>query len=1107
MTTSSGATSADGRANQLRLRLPSAKKAFRHRNKSHFRQETASQMPQGANETASSVQQAEPASTIAERGLKCGVFLEALIIEGVLKNKTLTLFECDLTETLPNEVREKYLMTKIKFVHPFGDLFTAVNVVRTWCGHLQRGTEKVWSRGNGIIEESLRYIEQFVESRHKEIEAETGTTLHLKFREDSKEADEILMKIFLDVFWKQLYIFRGHNVLGYKLLESNDSDVQLHRSSVLHFYTTYPQFIICPDTLGYSENTIRNAVVVKPSKVTEQLEKYSKSVRNSLDDDVVRPATIDGVGNIVAAELKRRWYHGHQGNAPLQMTISKELCNGTPVAFKSRSSISRVDVFCLPRYQNAVRKQMTSVINDIRTELQRERMEVGYTRPESYLRMLICAGGATDQVLMPHQYRSVLVRETDRNVLTKHRVCGMCTRFGEVENIIQFEDDDNRKDGAWGVVVFKESQSVQALLSSSMLDDTMLVELTRLRDVTQKAPPHIVLDQRVQATIRVRRLPVTSTEARVTFESRRAYIRALGLRRLAIHQYGDKGISRCEGDRKGVLISGLPVEVTQKALQHAFYDVGLQPNKITFRMVDEYPPSHSELEKFRATLTRMFDKVTDIQKVNIRVQRPRPSDLHLVACVTFENQRTATSALDHIKGHKINGHWLDIMENSSDAPSITVSIQCNVYQVLGVDILRLVDRIKHKTAEVQCTKNDQETHIFQVFTKCPRDTELVLLGFQDILRPTHTSISKKGSEFLSGKSGKALLCITMAQTGTYIEVMDRDMYIYGPLKARSQALTLYKTHAADKQQRWFRHKFSSMELPEMYFIRTIQVYGDDLERFAHDLDVAEVYLDIRRKEIFYKAESEVKYDKLATLHGAVNATNSSENSNPESVHESDMSADASAENLGCCSACLSPPESLNETYILQICGHMYCRTCIQCHIKIAVESRLFPITCTEENCNIPVCIQELLYLAPDSLTGGVLDLTRFSLDAHMAALPNKWTYCFRPTCPGVVDKSRPGNVLSCQYCFAKVCSKCYLQLHHGTCEDFQGQLGVQQWFKNDEQNRRRCPHCQTGIEKIDGCNRVCCTACQSHICWHCMKFYNDMTACYDHLNKEHGGPY
>jgi hypothetical protein len=44
------------------------------------------------------------------------------------------------------------------------------------------------------------------------------------------------------------------------------------------------------------------------------------------------------------------------------------------------------------------------------------------------------------------------------------------------------------------------------------------------------------------------------------------------------------------------------------------------------------------------------------------------------------------------------------------------------------------------------------------------------------------------------------------------------------------------------------------------------------------------------------------------------------------------------------------------------------------------------------------------------------------------------------------------------------------------------------------------------IEKKEGCNHMTCR-CGAHICWKCLKVFENSEATYDHLKAVHGGIY
>ncbi len=47
--------------------------------------------------------------------------------------------------------------------------------------------------------------------------------------------------------------------------------------------------------------------------------------------------------------------------------------------------------------------------------------------------------------------------------------------------------------------------------------------------------------------------------------------------------------------------------------------------------------------------------------------------------------------------------------------------------------------------------------------------------------------------------------------------------------------------------------------------------------------------------------------------------------------------------------------------------------------------------------------------------------------------------------------------------------------------------------------RKLCPKCSSGIEKIDGCDRMQCTVCRTVLCWRCRATFTAEVDVYQHL--------
>ena len=56
-------------------------------------------------------------------------------------------------------------------------------------------------------------------------------------------------------------------------------------------------------------------------------------------------------------------------------------------------------------------------------------------------------------------------------------------------------------------------------------------------------------------------------------------------------------------------------------------------------------------------------------------------------------------------------------------------------------------------------------------------------------------------------------------------------------------------------------------------------------------------------------------------------------------------------------------------------------------------------------------------------------------------------------------------------------------------------------------NAKDCPSCGVMTEKIDGCNHITCTNCNTHWCFLCKFVQTPEMYIYNHLSRVHGGFY
>ncbi|KAL0569785.1 hypothetical protein V5O48_012177 [Marasmius crinis-equi] len=186
------------------------------------------------------------------------------------------------------------------------------------------------------------------------------------------------------------------------------------------------------------------------------------------------------------------------------------------------------------------------------------------------------------------------------------------------------------------------------------------------------------------------------------------------------------------------------------------------------------------------------------------------------------------------------------------------------------------------------------------------------------------------------------------------------------------------------------------------------------------------------------------------------------------------------------------------------CQHSYCRTCLSNYFLAAKDNHFFPLTCLGRNAKCPTPIP--LPIARDLLPVADFDaLVEAAFTTYVDTHPDVFHYCPSPDCTQVYRTAPPGTVLQCPSCLVRICPRCHVEYHEGfDCpEKDGGDRLFDKWAK--EHGIKHCPGCKIPIERLEGCNHVTCTRCQSHICWVCMETFPRGEGIYSHMRAEHGG--
>ena len=208
------------------------------------------------------------------------------------------------------------------------------------------------------------------------------------------------------------------------------------------------------------------------------------------------------------------------------------------------------------------------------------------------------------------------------------------------------------------------------------------------------------------------------------------------------------------------------------------------------------------------------------------------------------------------------------------------------------------------------------------------------------------------------------------------------------------------------------------------------------------------------------------------------------------------------------------------------CGHVFCTDCMGGYFKVQIEDgAVESLSCPTEQCEsqaLPSQVKQLV--SPELFAKYDQFLLQHSLDGM-----SDIAYCPRPSCRSAVmleKESSMGVCPSCSFAFCSFCKHSYhgvspcqirslkkLHEEYNLASSDERELLEKRFGKRQIQNLvdemiseewlnsnvKYCPSCKSGIQKMDGCNKMTCTRCHAYFCWLCMATLSRSNP-YQHFN-------
>jgi E3 ubiquitin-protein ligase RNF217 len=200
-----------------------------------------------------------------------------------------------------------------------------------------------------------------------------------------------------------------------------------------------------------------------------------------------------------------------------------------------------------------------------------------------------------------------------------------------------------------------------------------------------------------------------------------------------------------------------------------------------------------------------------------------------------------------------------------------------------------------------------------------------------------------------------------------------------------------------------------------------------------------------------------------------------------------------------CPICCNTIES-NELKQMPCCSTKLCSLCLLTHTIANINNGKVKIECPAcakvinpstvlYNSDLPVSIRERYQqiLAQD-LSEKQNTFIKLCPHCNFITILNEND----PIIRGKKSRRSSQQWIHCEQCNKEWCWSCYAPSHpNETCRQFQKYHSqLDDWAKtrrsdNNQRNAQRCPKCSIYIEKIDGCDHMMCSKCNSKFCYRC----------------------
>ncbi|XP_071134146.1 uncharacterized protein [Mytilus edulis] len=1010
---------------------------------------------------------------------------EEVGIEGIVLSAccgTSSMFYRSGSESQKNEADKR----KVRFCHEGGDFMTMLAVFREWHSQ-QEKSKSYWCSQNSINNKVLRGIRETVNEILNVLKKEQGILMPFQLK-TPKDVDEKLQEMLFKIFRQNICHYLGHDKAGY-LVVQKDQIVQIFPASSLKTLGLQPDWIVIERVLKTSRDFATNITPVKDSWLQKALsDNMLKFDFNAIQSQRVEQAVFCAVGEKLFSNFVGLRYSELRN---LENTL-RQVLDGTFVTIEASKEYGEITAFATDKNKETVKAMINDRLNLLKGTMKGETKEFYLSSLKKGVKVVVGAGMDIVDVLMPNEYKTVVVNVIDNSVSEKD-IREYFEKFGNVVNAYKFKNSKDKT--KWGKITYQRKEDAESSVQS-----TKDKSISAFPDIGYQPTKDIVSLCTMRAKIEWCRRP-TFAFIRFTDSSivQRACKASISIRGTSAR------IRKGKGNASEIHVTNLCNNTTEDELRTAFLNtLSLELGTIENIAVRKknVKTNESELKSLKQTIESKLNEYVIAGTYYLDLKPPRDNHVTFLAFVSFSIPEEGMAAYDGIhNSFKINYETVSMTVEFKTS----VVVRKNLFPMHEETLSNLSETldknldVKYRTktlkngnvlVELQCESRDNAI-------KAKTVVEKVIEGKRyDTEQPGEL-------EKLFTQGGKRLFERVKNETNTIIHTDARDfsIIIHGPTEAQEKTAEMLTKYLRDLSSGISQQiTLKGPDKPVGVMKELMMRYGYDLNTLVDEYGLKYVELDRRGHILTVTGDQQavqIVIEKIQTVIEETGLKMKGKVLQPSTTRE--------------CVVCFCEIED-GKMYRLEACGHSYCKECVEFQFQSDLNS--LPVCCSSEGCEEKWVLKDITKIA-DKTNNPVDLLVEKATSSFVAKNQRAYKYCTTPDCPIIYRATEKENLFTCPQCESRICTGCLKQFHDGlSCE----QVKLAEKKEADDKNLRlllqeckldikKCPNCSTLIEKISGCNRMTCSACKTYICWICLNHYPTSSECYDHLSKEHGGYY